>query len=387
MFRRLITAATLALALGAAPAADAAGKPKVHVVYKGQRLGSIAKRYRVSIAAICNANGIDRSDPIHPGQKLLIPARDDEDGSEAKKHAEKKRDRKDSSRSKSSRKSRKAGRSKSSASKDRKSQPDAPDTVRDLKQHKVYRGQRLASIAKRYRVSIEALCHANDIGKSDPIYPGQILYVPDRDDRDGSLARVAVMRHKRKLSEREMADSARASRKASSKRKTPAARKRRKENSWEPYSKPPKYRGYIKLVGFNEQWRGYVIGPGNRVLGGAHRAVTRVLSGEDLKHGIDKRLVRLIAKVSDQFGGRPMRIVSGHRSTSYSSASRHKVGKAVDFSIPGVPNSVLRDYLLTLGDVGVGYYPNSTFVHLDVRETKTYWVDYSGPGEPPQYRR
>jgi hypothetical protein len=53
----------------------------------------------------------------------------------------------------------------------------------------------------------------------------------------------------------------------------------------------------------------------------------------------------------------------------------------------GVPNSALRDYLRTLRDVGVGYYPNSTFVHLDVRERSASWVDYAGPGESPRYRR
>ena len=44
----------------------------------------------------------------------------------------------------------------------------------------------------------------------------------------------------------------------------------------------------------------------------------------------------------------------------------------------------MRDYLRTLSDVGVGYYPNSSFVHLDVRDTNTYWVDYAGPGEAPR---
>jgi hypothetical protein len=33
----------------------------------------------------------------------------------------------------------------------------------------------------------------------------------------------------------------------------------------------------------------------------------------------------------------------------------------------------------------VGYYPNSTFVHLDVRDTPATWIDYSKPGEPPRY--
>jgi hypothetical protein len=63
------------------------------------------------------------------------------------------------------------------------------------------------------------------------------------------------------------------------------------------------------------------------------------------------------------------------------------VGRAVDFRIIGVPNEALRDYLRTFPNVGVGYYPNSTFVHFDARDAPAYWVDYSRPGQPPQYRR
>lgn len=51
----------------------------------------------------------------------------------------------------------------------------------------------------------------------------------------------------------------------------------------------------------------------------------------------------------------------------------------------GVPNAALRDFLRTFDDVGVGFYPNSTFVHLDARDYDAYWVDYAGPGEPPRY--
>jgi hypothetical protein len=58
---------------------------------------------------------------------------------------------------------------------------------------------------------------------------------------------------------------------------------------------------------------------------------------------------------------------------------------AVDFMIPGVPNEALRDFCLTFANTGVGYYPNSSFLHLDVRDQATYWIDRSGPGEPPQY--
>src|SRR5262249_51489289 len=88
--------------------------------------------------------------------------------------------------------------------------------------------------------------------------------------------------------------------------------------------------------------------------------------------------------VSDTFGGRPIQIVSGYRTTSYFRDSRHKTSQAVDFGVVGVPNSVVRDYLLTLEDVGVGYYPNSTFLHLDVRPHAPYWVDSAGPGEAPR---
>jgi hypothetical protein len=56
----------------------------------------------------------------------------------------------------------------------------------------------------------------------------------------------------------------------------------------------------------------------------------------------------------------------------------------VDFSIPGVANTVVRDYVRRFRNCGVGYYPNSSFVHLDVRESAAYWVDYAGPGEAPR---
>src|SRR5687768_14684455 len=64
-----------------AQAAPGDAKPRVHTVYSGQRLGSIAKRYNVSVEALCNANGLSETDRIQPGQKLLVPPRSDRDGS------------------------------------------------------------------------------------------------------------------------------------------------------------------------------------------------------------------------------------------------------------------------------------------------------------------
>jgi hypothetical protein len=89
-------------------------------------------------------------------------------------------------------------------------------------------------------------------------------------------------------------------------------------------------------------------------------------------------------RVSDTFGGRMIRVVSGYRTSSFFADSRHKHSAAVDFSIAGVPNAVVRQYLLMFDDVGVGYYPNSSFVHMDVRNGAMQWVDYAGPGEAPR---
>jgi uncharacterized protein YcbK (DUF882 family) len=111
-------------------------------------------------------------------------------------------------------------------------------------------------------------------------------------------------------------------------------------------------------------------------------------SGGGLTHPIDPRLVALVTIVSDHFGGRHLEIISGfrpHTPTQYTAHSNHNIGHAIDFRVVGVPNEILRDYCKTLRNVGVGYYPNSTFVHLDSRTSPAFWIDYSRPGEPPRY--
>lgn len=73
--------------------AQASAEQRVHVVAKGHTLGKIAKRYHVSIAALCDVNKINRRDALKIGQKLVIPSDkpstsrqkddDDEDDDEA----------------------------------------------------------------------------------------------------------------------------------------------------------------------------------------------------------------------------------------------------------------------------------------------------------------
>jgi LysM repeat protein len=210
----------------------------------------------------------------------------------------------------------------------------------------------LGTIAQRYGVTVAALCRLNTIRSTDVIRPGQRLEIPGRAGR----SEYAV------------------------KPPPPGA-------SWAPFMKPAWRLGYVTLTGHGRSWKGYVVGPNDRVLPLARMRVTAALASwrTGKAFDVDQRLLRLIAHVSDVFGGRSIRLVGGYRERSYARHSRHKTGEAIDFSIPGVPNDVLRDYLRTHKDVGVGYYPNSTHVHLDVREKNSYWVDHSRPGRKPAY--
>jgi len=238
-------------------------------------------------------------------------------------------------------------------------------------------GHTLGKIAARYHVSIDALCTANGISRGDPLKPGQVLLVPGPGDSDGRVAARARS---------SLALEQRPSRPATA--RSDAGRSTDKgQPSWYAYRKPPWRRGYVTLVSYQQTWKGYVIGPSGSVLPAARMAFCHLMGADGDHPRVDQRLVRLIVKVSDTFGGRPIRVVSGYRNESYSLNSRHRRSQALDFSIPGVPNAVLRDYVRTFPNVGVGYYPNSSFIHLDVREGKAYWVDLSGPGEAPRYAR
>jgi uncharacterized protein YcbK (DUF882 family) len=99
------------------------------------------------------------------------------------------------------------------------------------------------------------------------------------------------------------------------------------------------------------------------------------------------RLMRVLAYVADHFNGRTIIVVSAYRSENgrTNGSSRHASGQAIDIRVEGIPNETVRDYCLTLQRVGVGYYPRSSFVHVDVRDREVYWVDWSRPGEPPLY--
>lgn len=99
-------------------------------------------------------------------------------------------------------------------------------------------------------------------------------------------------------------------------------------------------------------------------------------------------LVAMVQKVAEQYPGKRIEVISGYRSARQrGNESNHNKGLALDFRVAGVNNEDLVTFLRTQENVGVGYYPNSVFVHLDIRDTHAYWIDYSAPGERAIYGR
>jgi len=162
------------------------------------------------------------------------------------------------------------------------------------------------------------------------------------------------------------------------------ARSEANNAAWRRYVKAPKEKGALELTTPMARFAGPVVDKDGRLRPDALRALSHLLGAGGKHPPLPERLIRQLVKISDTFGGRPMRVVSGYRTTSYYGDSRHRLSAAVDFSMAEVPNAVLCEYLRDLDGVGVGYYPNSGFVHLDVRTLSAFWVDYAGPGEPPR---
>ena len=57
----------------AMPASASGRETRTHIVAPGQLLGTIARKYGISVQALCGANGLNENDIIRPGQRLVIP--------------------------------------------------------------------------------------------------------------------------------------------------------------------------------------------------------------------------------------------------------------------------------------------------------------------------
>jgi LysM repeat protein len=257
--------------------------------------------------------------------------------------------------------------------------------------HRVSKGQTLSEIALRYHVTVRALERANGLRSGGVIRSGQRLQIPAR-----PAAKTAAKAAEKSQPKAALPAPPKSAAKAEPSKLgktavlsvTAPARAALDPDSWKTYRKPAPRPGYVVLHGTAGAYSGFAIIKGDRLSPKAYREIRRVLASWRTGKQVDisERLIRLLVKTSDTFGGRPLRIVGGYREHSYFQDSKHPLGHAVDFSVDGVPNTALRDFLRTQARVGVGFYPNSSFVHLDVRKRSAYWVDQAGPGQRPNYR-
>lgn len=103
----------------------------------------------------------------------------------------------------------------------------------------------------------------------------------------------------------------------------------------------------------------------------------RAAAGDE--HPIDPRTLGLVYRIETHFEVPEIRVVSGYRVPKPGSHSNHGKGRAIDLIVPGVADEEVARYVREIGFVGVGIYPTSQFVHVDIRPRSYFWVDFSGP--------
>jgi uncharacterized protein YcbK (DUF882 family) len=105
-------------------------------------------------------------------------------------------------------------------------------------------------------------------------------------------------------------------------------------------------------------------------------------TGEE--HLIDPALLDLLHRLTAATETtKPFEVISGYRSpktnqilreksAGVAASSLHMVGKAIDIRLADVPLAALRAAALGLKAGGVGFYPESDFVHVDTGRVRTW---------------
>lgn len=96
---------------------------------------------------------------------------------------------------------------------------------------------------------------------------------------------------------------------------------------------------------------------------------------------VDDKLVTYLQQIREHFG-KPVNISSGYRCATHNknvggaTNSRHAKGQAADIYITGVTPAEIAKYAESIGILGIGLYETNSdgfFVHVDTRDTKSFW--------------
>jgi LysM repeat protein len=294
-----------------------------HTIQPGQSLGIIAAAYGVSVSKIVKASGIKNPDAVKPGQTVMVPG---------------------------------AGSVVAVKAKPQDGQSLVEEhTVKSGKVvkagvlHTVQPGQTLGIISAAYSVKVSSILKVNKLKNANSIKQGQKLLIP------GAKKVVAV--------------------KADPSKALATATKIKFHRIHTGETKT------ITLYNAN-----------GKLVKSEYKKFEKMMFDQHTgkKHKIHPRLCYMLKLVAEHWPDHMITIYSGFRAYNpkqYTKKSKHNLGRAIDFAVDGVSNLKLMKFCRTLKNVGVGYYPNSYFVHLDVRETSAFWVDYGGPGEAPKYKK
>ncbi len=274
---------------------------------------------------------------------------------------------------------------------------------RDLpREHEIQQGETLGQIALEYGISLSDLMEANQLENADKIFYGQKLVLPG-DPKDGVLTKAGVklevprgftINRIAALYEVSPRDIIRAN------KLTDPDRIREGDTLLVPGVKrvvalvppPPCYKNAVTVYRVRtdetlevplEFCNGRPNTNGIKQLSSLADSISRP-TGVDLH----PRVLTLLQDVADHYPGKRIEIISGQRARKEDGhESYHNKGQAVDFRVEGVSNRALVAFVRSFDTVGVGYYPNSVFIHMDTREKSAYWIDYAGPGEKAIYGR
>jgi len=283
------------------------------------------------------------------------------------------------------------------------------------KSHVVRKGDTLASVARKHKVSVRSLAAENKLGPDDPLPLGRTLIIPDEDDAPDKP-------YKPKKTDKLV----------ESGEKIPGGVRHTvqpgqtlwtiaraynvkganiaKRNGFD-VTEPLTVGQQIVIPGAEEvvpvRVKGFTIQPvvfvrsldsetitvklmtnSGKINQASRRKLSRLArekGGKERVKLLHPRLIHMIQRVAERWPGHTFEIVSGYRPGSSGNETKHSQARALDFKLIGIPNKEVFEFCKQLPDSGCGYYPNSVFVHMDAREESTTWIDTSGPGEKAKY--
>jgi len=101
-------------------------------------------------------------------------------------------------------------------------------------------------------------------------------------------------------------------------------------------------------------------------------------------HVMDPALIDLLHDLKNVLGtDKSLQVISAYRSPKTNAAlhnkssgvatkSLHMLGKAIDIRVEGIDAKDVRRAAIGLASGGVGYYPDSNFVHIDTGRVRTW---------------